>query len=222
MDTEKIPDKQKETIVCELYQQKKEPAHNVYCEYCEEWKEFNDKIKELLHPESDDGIAVFVFIRQRLWQFHLNGSYDIAYVVNEAYIRAHKLIHSGKDPIKSLPAWLKQTALNVIRELSRQEHRYLPLEEERWVECEEQPPISNEDLRDEPPIGLAHAFRQLTPAEQDLLNWKIVADLPWKEVLRLYRDRYDTDCTEVALRKKKERALRKLRQIYLELEKSEM
>ena len=87
---------------------------------------FNTEIQDLYHPDSSSGRLICAFVQRELRNFHLHDLYGIAYILNEAYLRGQQKIQDGVT-IKNPKAWIRSTAYNVIRELSRRKGSHPPL-----------------------------------------------------------------------------------------------
>jgi DNA-directed RNA polymerase specialized sigma24 family protein len=178
--------------------------HSIQEELCKFEKDF----LELQNPRSSTGRLMYVFVRRSLQVFRLSANYREAFVLNEAYIRATKLINEG-GAIHNVQAWVRSTTYNIIRELSRERQKSEPLEE-HIIATVEQPSVLLEELEDDLET-VRIAFGCLDPKDQRLLNLKIVEGLSWREIREVLRLEGWRDLTEEALRKRKERALIRLR-----------
>jgi DNA-directed RNA polymerase specialized sigma24 family protein len=146
-------------------------------------------------------------VRRSLWQFGLLGTYSEACVLNEAYVRGCRSIAEGKR-IKNTSSWLKGASYNIIREWSREQRRTTPLQEDHVEGVQEL--VRSEALEDDLET-LQIAFQCLPDKDQLLLNLKIGYGLSWKEVQEALKVVEKREVSETSLRKKKERALIKLR-----------
>lgn len=171
---------------------------------------FDAEVLELLRSRNSSGRLTFVFVKRELRNFHLDNLYQEAWVLNEAYIRGVKRIATG-EVIRNPTAWLKGTAYHIIRELSREHQKLAPLKED--IPDAPQSTISSVDLEDDF-TTLRMAFQLLSPQDQRLLNLKIVENRSWKEIRNILRIEGVGDFPETALRKRKERALIRLRKKY--------
>ncbi|MBD1844196.1 sigma-70 family RNA polymerase sigma factor [Cyanobacteria bacterium FACHB-63] len=177
----------------------------------DEWSNFNQHFLELLNPKTSSGLALFAFLRRILQQFHLNTAYSEAYLLNEAYIRAHRLIQNNGVAILYPDRWLRKTTFNIVRELSRA-YRSTESIDETAIDSIAPSTIPDTTLKQELEV-LKEALQQLDPEELKLLNLKIVKGESWRSIrLSLAEDGFYL--SEPTLRKKKERILRKLREIY--------
>ena len=91
---------------------------------------FDREFHLMLTSGSSEGCSMLAFIGRTLTQFRLNNSYNPSYILNDAYMRGIKFIESG-GRIDNPLAWTRSTAYNIIRELSRELKKFLPLEEGR-------------------------------------------------------------------------------------------
>ena len=171
---------------------------------------FNTEIQDLYHPDSSSGRLICAFVQRELRNFHLHDLYGIAYILNEAYLRGRQKIQDGIT-IENPKAWIRSTSYNVIRELSRQEKKTVPLE--LHPEIESAPLIQDSDLEIEL-SKLRLAFQMLSPKEQQILNLKIVEGLSYEEIATKLRIQGHGDYSIPSLRKLKERSLKRLRTLF--------
>ena len=181
--------------------------------------DFEAEFLELLNPKSSDGRLIFAFIRSRLKQFNIQQAYSEAYILNEVYLRAIKKMKQGE--IITIPiAWIRATAYNYIRELSRDGQKLVYLENYQnyhrssiGVEETEHYLISlikKEELKLEQTL-IRKAFEQLSLPEKKLLHLKVIDGLSWQEIQDLSEYQNYSLAT---LRKRKQRALEKLHRLY--------
>ncbi len=175
------------------------------------WLKLQVEFSDLLKQDRSDWIKLCAFARLRLRQFKLDGSYDPAYVMNEALIRACEAIRNGKS-IEKPSAWLRATMMNIVRELSRQKSDHIELDENSLEGLENSvAPDLTEEFR-----WSKIAFRKLKPQDRKLLRLKIVNGLHWREIQEIYAAE-GQDVSETTLRQRKTRALRRLRELYFDL-----
>lgn len=172
---------------------------------------FKLEFQDLLKPKSSSGLILMTFIRRSLRQFHLDRYYTPAEILSEVYLRTLPKIQEGVE-IESLLGWIRATAYNYIRELSRERRRFEQLEDyhlSHFVEVQHSP-IDDEEIESKLAI-VRQAFKRLTPKEQRLLQLKVFDGLSWQAIqcLEEYRN-----CTLTTLRKRKERILKKLHRLY--------
>ncbi|NET04631.1 MAG: sigma-70 family RNA polymerase sigma factor [Merismopedia sp. SIO2A8] len=172
-------------------------------------------VQSLLDPENSTGRSLLIFVRTILIKFHLDQSYNLADVINEAYCRGVRLIESGQS-IKNTSAWLKATAYNIIRELSREQRRLQPLESDlaEFKIVLATTTTVCEDVIDECLIAVEMAFEKLSIQDQRILRLRVVEDLSWREVGERLQANGERPKKEAALRKRGERALKNLRKNY--------
>ncbi|MBV6621382.1 MAG: sigma-70 family RNA polymerase sigma factor [Rivularia sp. (in: Bacteria)] len=173
---------------------------------------FDAEFETLLFPGSSSAHSMLGFILRSLAQFNLSRSFTVTEILIEAYVRGVKQIEKGEYIENPIP-WIRSTSYNIIREYSRQRNRICQLEEERI-----EPPTDcslldfkdvNEDLE-----RVLLAFEKLDEEEKEILKLKIIEKLKWKEIIQVLEERGIRCKNEAALRKRKERALKHLREIY--------
>lgn len=172
--------------------------------------DFDAEFRELLDSGSSEGQAVFSFIRMRLKQFHLESAYSEACILGEVYLRAVRQIETGAE-IRSPKAWVRSTAYNYIRELSRTRRRSVSLDENHLAEeTHDLDRLELEEQLNVERIAIQSAFQQLNPGDRRLLQLKVIEGLSWRDIQGC--GEY-ADCSETTLRKRKQRALEKLKQL---------
>jgi DNA-directed RNA polymerase specialized sigma24 family protein len=168
---------------------------------------FDSTVHELRQPENESGRLLRSAITKNLQSFHLDRRYSADDVLNEAYLRGINKIDQGEH-FRLIPAWLKKTSYNIVREWEREQKRSLPLDE-NLVENSPNPVLSG--LLEEDLAAVRRLMRDLRPIERTILNLKVVANLPWKEVrLRLIEEGFG-EYSEESLRQRKGRILASLR-----------
>jgi DNA-directed RNA polymerase specialized sigma24 family protein len=174
--------------------------------------EFDREFQTLLVPGSSTGCAMLALIERSLRQFNLQNSHSAAEILIEAYVRGRKRIDSGEQ-IYNPNAWTKTTALNVIREYSRKQKQTVQTENYQFDEHLNTSSAPFEDFSREYKL-MTIAFSHLTREEQELLTLKVIKQLSWRAISDYLSQKYDKDLKEDTLRKRKERALKRLHQIY--------
>lgn len=167
----------------------------------------------ILNPYSSEGISLFNSVYRTLQQFHLVGKIDVACVLDESYVRAIKYINDGGIIEKPI-AWIRGTSYNYIRELSRESKKLQSLGD---LEIESTKDLITVAEIDEDLNAIKLAFKKLSSEEQQLLNFLVVEELSYREVLQQLNE---DNLKEPALRKRKERILKKFRKIYHEIKDS--
>lgn len=122
---------------------------------------------------------------------------------------------STQRAIQNPPAWLRGTSRHIIRELSRSHKKH-----DSWIgditehEIAAEPsPALEEDFQEDMSI-LPQVLLDLPLLDQKLLTLKVVEELSWREIRDVLRLEGHGDLPEQTLRKRKERALIKLRKKY--------
>jgi RNA polymerase sigma factor (sigma-70 family) len=185
------------------------------------WEVFNREFSGLLHPHSPFGTRTFAFVRRCLFQFHMHAYFNESYVLNEVYIRAHRQIVYKAAFIHNIPMWVRTTAYNVIRELSRQQKRQTHLEVDESVPNKQDfAKVAHEEL-EEDLIRLHVALNRLDSEDRRLLELKIIQNMTWQEIHELFKhEKKEIDVA--SLRKRKERAIARLRRIYHQVSEEEV
>jgi DNA-directed RNA polymerase specialized sigma24 family protein len=174
--------------------------------------------QELLDRDSSVGLTLWISVERNLTQFHLSGYYTEAFIINEVYLRAANYIDQG-GTIDNLIAWCRATAYNVVREQRRRDCRYHsydhnPLDLEL---LQAQPVLLNTAEISEEYEIIRRAFALLSPTDQQLIHLSVVNGLSWREIHTCLVAQGQSDRNEAALRKAKERAIRRLRENYHEI-----
>lgn len=174
---------------------------------------FNKVMEQVAGKGDRKAISLWVFTTAGLKQYNLDGQYDAAYVINEAYVRGVNAINKGYSITNHL-AWLRQTGRNVTKELSRQRKRECPgMDMDSFPEDN-----SDAEVWGETPVRAAEyarmhqAFEALTPTDQRILHLKVVKAMKWKDIASVLNAEGHRRVTVEGLRQQKSRALKKLRQ----------
>ncbi len=174
------------------------------------WAAFRSEVEALLKPGNPSGLSLTAFIKRELRQARLSG-YSEHEILAEAMLRGFNLVVGGGVEIVYPRAWLRKTAYHYIQELRRQQQKCLSLEES-WMPSEQPSLLDHLALETDLAI-LNRAFRELEVEEQRLLQLNIFGGLSCPEIKRLLETE-GKFVSESALRKRKERAIKHLRQIY--------
>jgi DNA-directed RNA polymerase specialized sigma24 family protein len=167
---------------------------------------------EIIDKNNTNSKILLSFVSRSLSRFHLQDSYTESEIISIAYNRALNSIYEGKKIFNHFP-WFRQTTYNIIREISRDNKKIFQFDEnlhdnfgEAVVE------VFNVDLE---LINLA--FESLSEEDKNILTLKIVEEKPWQEISNIFREKGDFCSAEDVLRKRKQRALSRLRKKFHEL-----
>ena len=174
--------------------------------------EFDLSIRTILDERSPTFTSLRSAISRWLKQFRLEKSFGEYYIINEAYIRGENAIRKKGIQIKNPSAWMRATCYNIIRELSRKESRYYSLLSDPIDESQTNNPKDSFNL-DQELMRVKLSFQMLDDEDQEILNLKVVQGLSWSEISEEMNLR-GIQLTNSALRKRKERALKRLREHY--------
>lgn len=172
---------------------------------------FDAEFKTLLFPGSSSAHSMFGFIQRNLHQFNLSRRFTVTIILNEAYVRGVKQIEKGEYIEKPIP-WVRSTSYNIIREYSRERNRICQLEQD--IESPTNCSLLDFKEINENLEKVLLAFEKLDEEEKEVLRLKIVEKLTWKQIIQILERKGMIYKNEAALRKRKERALKHLRQIY--------
>jgi RNA polymerase sigma factor (sigma-70 family) len=171
---------------------------------------FLSEVQVLLEPGNPSGVSLLAFIRRELRKRDMT-DYNELEILSEAMLRGFDLVMSGGVEIVNPPAWIRKTALHCVQELWRRQCKQTPLD----YECPDQnQPILLDQLALKTDLEiLDRAFKELDPEEQRLLYLRFFEGLPWLEIKKLLEAEGKT-VSEPALRKQKERIIKRLRWVY--------
>lgn len=173
-------------------------------------QEKNLKVWEFLNDL--DGFRKFVMLRLR--QFQLTDQYTPEDITNECFLRWHKAVGAGKS-IPVLDGWMRLTAINIIRELSRKRLKSLSYEpivlDELIASTQEEPENDNDQYQ-----AVRQALQTLSPKNRALLELRFLQNMSWEEIANVYTSRGEKTTT-LALRKRGQRALEALRREFLSI-----
>ncbi len=188
-----------------------------------ELRQFNVEIQSLLKRQNPRARSLYYSIKRSLKQFNLEGNYTEIDIFNQAYLRGVELTKSG-TAINSPRAWMRTTAFNIIRELSRSQRRHqlvvydeladadqakleiASMQREDSLVCDE---VIEADIQ-----AVLLALEELDRENRLIIELKSVQDLSWKEIRQRLIDLGDTVPSEATLRKRGQRAMERFRELY--------
>ncbi|MEC4984690.1 MAG: sigma-70 family RNA polymerase sigma factor [Oscillatoria sp. PMC 1068.18] len=191
-----------------------------------ELQKFQDEVSFLLKDKNSQARSLFYFIQRSLFQFHLNSCYEVNEIINIVYLRGIKLTKSGKA-IHNPVGWLRTTSYNVIREISRAKRERLFLEygeaSESKLAQENPPPNILDSLITEEEVSkdirlIQKALAHLSEEERQIIELRTVRQLSWEEVKNHLSQKEQLELKISTLRKRGQRTLNKLREIYHQFE----
>lgn len=183
-----------------------------------ELRQFNVEIQSLLTPQNPRARSLHSFIKRTLNQFHLDGFYTEFDIFNQAYLRGVSLTRSG-TAINNPKAWMRTTAYNVIRECHRRRQRYRTSAYDELAEADrarreiEVRQVSETDIALDIQ-AVVSSLKELSPAECQLIRFRVVEGLSWKDVSQRLVELGEEQQSEASLRKRGQRTLSRLRQLY--------
>jgi DNA-directed RNA polymerase specialized sigma24 family protein len=154
------------------------------------------------------------FIQREIERFHLSSRVSIHEVLAETYIRGYQFIKKG-GVITNPSAWTRATARYIVRELSRNDRKQSLIDDMAQFQDSAQqhqaddPAEWNDQSEDYQKLHVA--MQQLSPKEKRLLELKIVQHRSWTDIQQIMKEEGFGDASIVNWRKRKERALGKLK-----------
>lgn len=186
-----------------------------------ETRQFNVEIQFLLKPDNPHARSLLAFIQRTLRQFQLEDYITEVDIFIEAYLRGVRLTGEAGTAIQRPKAWMRQTALNIIRECKRDRLRYRLMALDELVEqaIVRQSPEEWESRWGDADIteeiqAVIQALDSLEPMDRQLIWLRIIEGLSWKDVQVQLLAEGELPISNVALRKRGQRALERLRQAY--------
>lgn len=191
-----------------------------------ETRQFNAEIQFLLKPENPHARSLLAFIRRTIRQFKLGDHITEIDIFIEAYLRGVKYTQTMGATIQHPKAWMRSTAYFIIRECHRERSRYLRVASDELLDHYLMRNCLS-DLMADQLVGEAfieaeiaaviQAMSRLDPLERRIIELKHIDGLSWKEVLQQLILENHPPLRGDALRKRGQRALQRLRQLYHEI-----
>jgi DNA-directed RNA polymerase specialized sigma24 family protein len=184
--------------------------------------QFRADVQALMRPHNPEGLSLRLFIRQKLHQFKLNTICSEDEILHEAFLRGVKRTESGIT-IQRPGAWLRTTALNVIRESSRSHRRNPSIQfdgltehEQARIEKEHLTWVGNctcisSEICESYLQSVMNAYQELQPLDRKIIYLKVVHGLSWREVAEKLSSEDKVPHREAALRKRGQRIFERLR-----------
>lgn len=199
--------------------------------HTEAYQKLNCEIEDLLRKKSSHSYSFITSVEQRIKQFRLAGLTHPDELINEAYLRALKLVERG-EVIDNPKAWMRVTVFNIIREKSREQRRQQPTDPQSYIlegEMSVTTSTNNheEDTYDVAPIPelsldqrwmiLEQAIGDLMKMKPDagfLMYWRLIGKSSWKDIRKRLSEQPGKTPSETTLRKRASRSKRLLRKLY--------
>lgn len=158
------------------------------------------------------------YIKIQLHHYHLTNRHAPEDIIDECFSRWHNAVTKGKSiPVPT--GWMRITALHRIQELSREEQRTVLYDPAVLVAklCATSEQITSSDDECQ---QVRAALEKLPTDKRELLELRFFSGLDklrsWDEIAGIYNQRGKAT-NAAALRKQGERAIKALREIYLEM-----
>lgn len=178
-------------------------------------------VSDTLSEKQDESTRkIFFFIKRSLRQCNLDGQIQESDILIEAYLRVRKKIESGEF-VQNMPAYLNRFAFNIIREKIKEQKKtdnlYTHLINNNHGISDI---TSGIDETDNYKINiLVKAIEELKSEEFELIKLRIVKGLSWQEISEYLSYIKRQKISPTTLRKRGERALKRLRKSYFSVEK---
>ena len=158
---------------------------------------------------------LFFLVERWLRQFHLDSKVDSSEILVEAYMRTRSRVIKGVN-IERFPAWFNRVSFKIIQEYSKRK-KYRDLLNQRLIRSGQHftEDITDQNDPEHPNIeALLKSLEELKEEELEILNLRIIQGLSWKDVRDYWCKIKGKDISESTLRKKGERALSHLRDVF--------
>lgn len=177
----------------------------------------NEVISRLLGSKHDPSSLRLIYaVRRILRQFHLDHRFSASDIFIEAYLRTHLNIQEGRV-IDNLPGWIYKVSLNIIREHSRQCIKDRQFIFDAAYELTNYSHINSSlDLVEEKSVLLlVEALEKLSDLDREILSLRNGRGLSWQKIREHFLHSQQREFSTTTLRKKGERALKRLRKVFL-------
>ncbi|HEY9906548.1 MAG TPA: hypothetical protein V6D18_02925 [Thermosynechococcaceae cyanobacterium] len=178
-----------------------------------ELEQFKTEIEFLLKPRNPRSHSLTYGIRRLLRQFNLQTAHTENEVIHEACLRGIKLTASG-EAILCPEAWIRKTALNIVREWSRQARRQTSIADKlKKDKSTNQESLVGVEVIEANFRAVQVALQELSEVDLAILQFSIEG-YSWKRIRERLILMGEPEQTEAALRKRKQRILERLRKLY--------
>lgn len=204
--------------------QKNQINSNGQTEY--QLKLLSEIVTKSLSEDSDENIhVIFFFIKRILRQFRLDRQFQESDILIETYLRIRKKIESEESIyIRNMQAYFKSVAFNIVREKSR-ERKKADYSLEHLIDHGYGFQDKNSEIDDsgiDQISKLSKALKKLSDEDFELIQLRIIKGLSWNQIndyINHSKDNINNKKLSVStLRKRGERALKRLREAYFSIE----
>lgn len=164
------------------------------------------KIEEILQSRS-----LKIYVRNRLYMMKMNNLLAEDDVISYVCMELIKAYNSGKF-INSPLAWSKVVSERYIISQRKKTIRSEPTELEtiEFLAKHQESQISYEEKEE-----LNYKIKQLKSTTQKILNWRFFQNLSWEQIANLLSQLEGKQVNAATARKRGERALKELRNLYI-------
>jgi DNA-directed RNA polymerase specialized sigma24 family protein len=181
-------------------------------DYSENCQNFLNACSELSHSDKipSDALYGYILCQIKLWNLY---NVDISDVFTEATIRGVVKITQKLEPIDNPRAWLRITAVNILREEARAISQENQLTDKDLDKYEISQPEYKDTLNEAPEKALK-AFQSLSKSDKRIIAYRLIQKMRYCEIQRL--SAYEN--VEIAtLRKQYSRAIKHLKAAFKHL-----
>lgn len=190
-------------------------------ERCSTMQQQLNRLEEVISDalsEGEDTNLLLPFIKRTLHQFRLASKYHEKEILIECYMRTRKKIEAGEEIQKLIP-WLKKVLYNIIREKSRYVDRQISIQKSLikngYTGLETCHDELEEDLNCVNLRSLSESTASISSEDLEILTLHIVDGFSWNQICELLNSRSNLPKVSAStLRKRGERALKRLRQTF--------
>jgi RNA polymerase sigma factor (sigma-70 family) len=182
-------------------------------DYSENCQNFLNASSELFHSDKmpSDALYKYVLRQMTLWNLH---NVDASDVLTEAVIRGIAKITQKLEPIDNPRAWLRITAVNILREEAKAISRENQLTDKDLDKYEISEP-EYKDVLNESLEKAWKAFQSLSKSDKRIIAYRLIQKMRYCEIQRL--SAYEN--VEVAtLRQQYSRAIKHLKTAFMNLQ----
>jgi DNA-directed RNA polymerase specialized sigma24 family protein len=172
----------------------------------------NTAMEEISRKGNKDTLNFLVSVEAEIQRFGLSQRFSASTILHESYIRGITAIDSGKTIPKPF-AWLRLTCRYIIKEKNRHQGRSTQFDlVESLLFDDNDSEFSDEEEDDGIQSKVKHALKQLPPLEQTIIELKVIQKRQWREVPQMLQQMKMGTYSVDALKKRKERAFKRMRQ----------
>lgn len=167
-------------------------------------------IRMAFQSDNANSLSLWMSVQAELNRYGFARSENASAVLHAALLRGKKAIDNGKI-IPNPSAWLRLTCRYIIKEKKRGSQREAQLDSVESIAAQPSEDIAENAYSGQYP-ALAKELQRLSDDDRELLTLKVVHELSWEEIQIRLVDMGYPKYSLAALRKRKSRAVQRLRQ----------